>query len=84
MVLFIILFVYEYNRMAFCLSYTFSAKVDQVTQVLQKISDLGLMKTLYIFHYENTPIQIYWKFHHQKTENFQIKILIFFIFLLKT
>ena len=24
-------------------------------------------------HYENTPIQIYWKFHHQKSENFQIK-----------
>ena len=21
-------------------------------------------------HYENTPIQIYWKFHHQKTERF--------------
>ena len=19
-----------------------------------------------VFHYENTPIQIYWKFHHQK------------------
>ena len=26
------------------------------------------------FHYENTPIQIYWKFYHQKNENFQIKI----------
>ena len=24
-------------------------------------------------HYENTPIQIYWKFYHQKNENFQIK-----------
>ena len=25
-------------------------------------------------HYENTPIQIYWKFHHQKkNENFPIK-----------
>ena len=24
-------------------------------------------------HYENTPIQIYWKFHHQKNENFQMK-----------
>ena len=24
-------------------------------------------------HYENTPIQIYWKFYLQKTENFQIK-----------
>ena len=30
-------------------------------------------------HYENTPIQIYWKIYHQKkNENFQIKILIFF------
>ena len=29
-------------------------------------------------HNENTPIQLYWKFNHQKTENFQIKILIFF------
>ena len=36
-------------------------------------------------HYENTPIQIYRKFHLQKTENFQIKKkLWFFIFLLKT
>ena len=25
------------------------------------------------FHYESTPIQIYRKFHPQKTENFQIK-----------
>ena len=24
-------------------------------------------------HYENTPIQIYWKVYHQKNENFQIK-----------
>ena len=29
-------------------------------------------------HYENTPIQTYWKFHPQKTEIFQINILIFF------
>ena len=26
-----------------------------------------------ILHYENIPIQIYWKFYHQKNENFQIK-----------
>ena len=25
------------------------------------------------FHNENKPIQIYWKFYHQKHENFQIK-----------
>ena len=35
-------------------------------------------------HYENMPIQIYWKFHHQKMKIFRYKILIFFIFLLKT
>ena len=25
------------------------------------------------YNYENTPIQIYWKFYHQNKENFQIK-----------
>ena len=35
-------------------------------------------------HYENTTIQICRKFHLQETENIYIKILIFFIFLLKT
>ena len=29
-------------------------------------------------HYENRPVQIYWKFHHQKLKNFQIKTPIFF------
>ena len=24
-------------------------------------------------YYENMPIQIYWKFYHQKNENFQMK-----------
>ena len=24
-------------------------------------------------HYENTPIQIYWKFYNQKKGNFQLK-----------
>ena len=31
----------------------------------------------------NKPIQIYWKLYHPKNKTFQIKILIFFIFLLK-
>ena len=31
------------------------------------------------YHYEITPIQIYRKFHLQKTENFQMKTLIFFL-----
>ena len=38
------------------------------------------------FYYENTPIQIILilKISPPKTESYQIKILIFFIFLLKT
>ena len=32
-----------------------------------------LWRPLKVFHYENTPIQIYWKFYHKKNENFQIK-----------
>ena len=35
-------------------------------------------------HYENAPIQIHWKVYHQTMAIFHIKILIFFIFLLKT
>ena len=27
-------------------------------------------------YYENVPIQIYWKFYHQKNENFQILTLL--------
>ena len=41
----------------------------------------------YQSHYEDTPIQIHWKFYYQKkkkNENFEINILIFFKFLLKT
>ena len=36
-------------------------------------------------HCENTPIKIYWTFHHQKLKNFRQKKkkMIFFIFLLK-
>ena len=34
-----------------------------VMEILQEI----------VIHYENMPIQIYWKFYHQKNENFQIK-----------
>ena len=29
--------------------------------------------SLSAIHYENTPIQMYWKFYHQNIENFQIK-----------
>ena len=32
------------------------------------------------YHYENTPIQIYRKFHLQKLKNFRQKTLIFFLY----
>ena len=38
---------------------------------------------VYLYHYENMPIQIYWEFYHQKMKIFRWKILIFFLFLLK-
>ena len=38
----------------------------------------------YYSHYENTPIQIYRKFHFQKLKSFRLKTLVFFIFMLKT
>ena len=31
------------------------------------------------YHYENMPIQTYWKFYHQKMNIFRKKILIFFL-----
>ena len=34
-------------------------------------------------HYENMPIQTYWRFYHQTMKSSDEKILIFFIFLLK-
>ena len=34
-----------------------------------------LYTMLVIAHYENTPIQIYWEFYHQKMKIFRWKIL---------
>ena len=44
----------------------------------------GLWECAKCVHYENTPIQIHWKFYHQKMAIYHIKNRIFFIFLLKT
>ena len=41
-------------------------------------------KRNHTMHYENTPIQIYWKFYNQKKKIIREKIQIFFMFLLKT
>ena len=39
----------------------------------------GLMpRLIWVFHYENMPIQIYWKFHHQKTQDFSDKNSVIF------
>ena len=42
---------------------------------LTKLVDKIVMK---IYHYENTPIQIYWNFHLQKQKMFRQKIWYFF------
>ena len=34
---------------------------------------IRFLKCFLAFHYENTPIQMYWKFYNQIKENFQIK-----------
>ena len=44
-----------------------------VWRTCQKIRCLTLRTRCYLFHYENTPIQLYRKFRLQKNENFQIK-----------
>ena len=62
-------------------SYTVVKKQEAVRMWNTKLRLYRLSS--YIYHYENTPIQIYWKFYHQKNENFQIQNLIFFLFLLK-
>ena len=50
------------------------------------IGSYPFMEAMSHLHYENTPIQIYGKFHHKKkkTDFFPTKIPIFFLFLLKT
>ena len=57
--------------------------IQQALKMITVFSD-GSRHARTCFHHENTPIQIYWKFHHQKMKIFRYKILIFFIFLLKT
>ena len=42
-------------------------------RVLQYLVDKGVDYSCIERHYENTPIQIYRKFHLQKLKNFQIK-----------
>ena len=53
-------------------------------QKIVKWISLSILVDYRSCHYENKPIQIYAKFNQQKNDNFQIKILILFIFLLKT
>ena len=43
-------------------------RVDQV-ETKQSFYKNNIYKLLDL-HYENTPIQIYWKFHHQKLKIF--------------
>ena len=54
-----------------------------IIHLLRKIPTCDIDFFMFPPNNENMPIQIYWKFYHQKNENFQIKILIVFLFLLK-
>ena len=44
-----------------------------ITSVNQAFLCVVGYETFFCNHYENMPIQIYWKFYHQKNEHFQIK-----------
>ena len=37
------------------------------------VKDLSNDSVVFFYHYENTPIEIYWKLYNQKRENFPIK-----------
>ena len=51
-----------------------SLEIHAVWSVYFTILDpVVILVTTVISHYENKPIQIYWKFYNQKRENFQIK-----------
>ena len=45
----------------------------RILQLLNQRLNVWVILSSTYFHYENTPIQIYWKFYNQKRENFQIK-----------
>ena len=58
---------------------------------MEEVRVLGMLQEnqqpvtgIFFKQYENMPFQIYWKFYHQNMKIFRRKILIFFIFLLKT
>ena len=52
---------------------------EDSNQPAQSDQRLRFMKKAASLHYENTPIQMYWKFYHQKMKIFREKNLIFFI-----
>ena len=52
---------------------TFNSKYNiRLIKLLNKTCQTEIHVDL-LAHYENMPIQIYWKFNHPKNENFQIK-----------
>ena len=54
------------------------------THLLRSVILIGRVNTLSFNHYENTTVQIYWKFHLQKLNFFSDKNSDIFIFLFKT
>ena len=74
----------QFKKRETALNFTGCQMSHSMILLIPYINSLSLSSIKKMSHYENMPIQIYWKSYHQKNEYFQIKILIFFIFLLKT
>ena len=62
----------------------FNAWSERISNLIHPAFKSRALNIIPPSHNENTPIQVFWKCHHQKPESFQRKILIFFKFLLKT
>ena len=66
-----LLFVYFFQKLEFHIS--FQCFIRQWKKLTYLETQLRTIHYAMSPHYENTPIQIYRKFHVQKTEKFQIK-----------
>ena len=60
-------FISKYKTGRNGVEYIIKDKMANETAQIQRLNYIIIIR---IWHYENTPIQIYWKFYHQKIENF--------------
>ena len=57
------------QRYLFCRCFSYISQFTRFVGAWGYISDFNM----YEWHYEKTPIQIYWKFYHQNNENIQLE-----------